>query len=101
MWAHQAAWDAEPSVLLSKGEICGWLKIRGWSSGGGLTMCALGMKGGTVGESLHPGGENMWFGGEAEKIAEVLWEVLRSWFALRTLTQIGSLTQIGLPLSFA
>lgn len=95
MWAHQATWEVKASVL-STAEF-GWLlKIRGCSSGG-RCICALGVKGRTVGESLHPGGESVWPCGEVENMLEVLCEALRSWFALRVLAQMGFLTQIGHP----
>lgn len=87
------AWEAKGPVLPLSG-VCALAKIRGWSAGGAF-MCVLGVKWRSVGESLHPGGEGVWPCGESvwacggdEKIAEVLCEVLRSWFALRVLTQI-------------
>lgn len=53
------------------------LKRRGWSVGAG-SISTRGVKGRTVGGSLRPGGGSVWPAGEAEKIAEVLWEWLRS-----------------------
>lgn len=76
MCAHQTAWDAESSVP-SRREVCGLVKRRGWSVGGGFT-CTLGVKGRTMGESPWPGGESILPCGEAEKIVEVFCEWLRS-----------------------
>jgi hypothetical protein len=75
-------------------------KIRGWSLGGG-GICARNVEGWAVGDSWPPRDERVGPWGEAEKMAEVLWDWLRSWFALCLLTQLGSLAQTGSPLSFA
>ena len=82
--------------MLSTAEF-GWLlKIRGWSSGG-RCICALGVKGRTVGESLHPGGESVWPCGEVENMLEVLWECAALVVCFALLAQMGFLTQIGYP----
>jgi hypothetical protein len=75
MRAHHATWAA-PLVVLRRGKLGGLAKIRGWSLGGG-GICARDAEGWAVSDSWPPRDERAGPWGEAEKVAEALWEWLR------------------------